>query len=394
MPQKTYSGIDLINYLTNFVPGGGTDEATPLTPSQGNASLFVSANALPGALTCVSTLEVSGDFDFDVFPAIPDNALISEIDFSWDANITLGATANGAPSEVNVVGNCVATLGVVDLADSNLAASDGPDANAASANASTAYNLHTVLPFGPPITKSELITDYGYISFWFHMVLTADGATDSSITGTVGMDNFNLTITYEEGPASSMAISPASGNIEPGQTLTVTGPGVDELDYIAVTASGKVIPLEPKIISPTEILLEAPYPSTDPCFDCFPECPECDAAFASCDEDLTNEKCQTAMQACLDCLTNCLEDLQLAEECQESSGSPPDTTVPVIIYAGTEFGGNVVLGSFVIIVANGSGLYRFDLSQTHDILYSTDRDGTTYNVKIPNPGGKTGFFRS
>lgn len=391
MPQKTYTGIDLINYLTNFVPGAGGNPATPSTPSQGNASMFISANAVPGSVVCTSELNVSGDFDFDVFPAIPANALISEIDFSWDANITMTATAND-PS-CNVAGNCNATLGVTDMTDSNLGASDGPGLVSASASASTAYNLHHVIPFGTPITKAELVADYGSIAFWFVMILEASGSIDASITGTVGMDNFNLTITYEEGPASGMTVSPASGNAQVGQIITVTGPGAADLQYAFETEDG-IIPVEAQIISDTEVRIEVPYPATDPCYDCFPSCPECEAAFGPCDVDIASEECQAAMQACLDCLTACLEDLQLAEECQQSSHNPPDIDVPVVLIAGTQFGGTVVLGNFVIINADGSGLYKFTIGQTHDTLYHGDRDGTTYNVKIPNPGGKTGFFRS
>lgn len=392
MPQKTYTGIDLINYVTNFTPGAGPNPATPSTPSQGNAMMFVSANANPGSVVCISDLEVSGDFDFDAFPAIPAGALISEIDFSWEANINLGANAND-PS-CNVSGNCFGTLGATDLTDSAIGGSNGPGLVSASFSQSTAYNLHHVIPFGTPITKAELVADYGSIALFFIMVLEATGSANADISGSTAMVNFNLTITYEEGPASGMTVTPASGNAQVGQILTVTGPGAADLEYAFETADG-IIPVEAQIISDTEVHIEMPYPATDPCYDCFPECLECDAAFDPCDEDLASETCQEAMQACLDCLTNCLEDLEMAEECQQSSQNPPTTpTVPVVLIAGTQFGGTVVLGNFVILVADGSGLYRFTIGQTHDTLYAGDRDGTTYNVKIPNPGGKTGFFRS
>lgn len=420
MPQRTYSGIDLINYLTNFTPGAGPNPATPSTPSQGNASMFVSANAVPGSVTCTSTLNVSGDFDFDAFPAIPNNALISEIDFSWDANITMAASAND-PS-CNVAGNCLVTLGVTDLTDSQIGGGDGPGLVSASLSQSTAYNLHTIIPLN--ITKAQLETDYGSIFFGFIMVLEASGSANASITGTIGMDNFNLTITYEEGPATGMTITPASGNVEPSQILVVTvdpsnpnAANLKDLTYAAITEDGHVIPIIPQLIymepDAYELLtnnpdsepqyqriytvwLEVPSPSYGPCLDCIEDCPECTQAFAPCDEDLTGEACQAAMQACLDCLIDCLEDIELGEDCQQTSGTPPDSPTPVIIVAGggTQFSGSVTLGSFVILVANGSGLYQFTPGLTHDILYRAARDGTTYNVKIPNPGGKTGFFRS
>lgn len=409
MPQRTYNGIDLTNYQTLFDPGPQIP-ATPNTPSQGNASIFVSSTNPIGGAACISTLHVSGDFDFDTFPAIPANALISEIDFSWDANTTVSATSAGDGNESNVTGSCHAILGAVELFASYLNAADGPNSNTASDSESTAYNLHTVLEFDPPITKAQLEAGYNSILFAFGLILTGNGES-SSITGTSGMDNFNLVITYEEGPiSSSMTITPASGNVEPGQILVVTtnpdnpnAPNLEELTYAAITEDGKVIPIIPQFIydpdDPSEVTavwLETPYPAADPCSDCFPGCPECTEAFTFCDEDLTSEECQAAMQVCLDCLVECLEDLQEAEECQESSGLPPESPVPVVIIVsgGTQFSGNVTLGFFTIIIANGSGLYKFTLGQTHDILYTADRDGTTYNVKIPNPGGKTGFFRS
>jgi hypothetical protein len=100
------------------------------------------------------------------------------------------------------------------------------------------------------------------------------------------------------------------------------------------------------------------------------------------------------MEACLDCLTQCLENLELAEECQGSTGTDGTTPTVVVIVVGTQFSGTVALGNFTILVANGSGLYRFTLGKTNDTLYSAARDGSTYDVKIPNPGAKTGFFRS
>lgn len=395
MPQKTYTGVDLINYLIDFIPGIGSPP-TPITPSQGTGSLFISESDIV-FLECGSILNLSGDFDFDVFPAIPAGALISEIDFSWEANITCSAEANKGASDATATafGICTPTLGTTQLTDSqlyNAETNTGPGTQTANANASTAYNLHTILPFAPPITKSELELDYGSILFALHIGLTADGNVATSITGTIGMVNFNLTITYEEGPVSPMTVSPASGNVQVGQILVVTGPGAAELEYFFETEDG-IIPVEVQIID-DEVHIEMPYPATDPCFDCFPECAECEAAFAPCDADFSSEACQEAMQSCLDCLTECLEDLELAEECQESSHNPPNVNVPVVLIVGQQFGGNVVLGNFVIITANGSGLYKFTLGQTHDELYAANRDGTTYNVKIPNPGGKTGFFRS
>lgn len=431
MPQRTYTGIDLTDYITNFTPGSASNPATPNTPSQGVISLFVSASfgANGFGIACDSDLHAFGNFDFNVFPAIPAGALISEIDFSWDISSVQSSSSDNGPgpgnqSSATCCALITANLGGVSLIDTDQLETDTQAAFGpvnATVNINDSFSNHTIITFDPPISKAELQTLYSsfQMSIAFNTPAFGPGISafgdsidtvSGSITGTVSVSNFNLTITYEEGPISGMTITPASGNVEPGQILVVTAtdptdpntPDFEELTYAATTADGKVIPITPQFIDSDEdgvidqVWLEAPYPATDPCFDCFPGCPECVEAFAPCDEDLTSDACQEAMQTCLDCLVDCLEDLQLGEECQQSSGSPPDTPVPVIIIAsgGTQFSGSVVLGSFTILVANGSGLYRFTIGQTHDILYTADRDGTTYNVKIPNPGGKTGFFRS
>lgn len=411
MPQRTYTGIDLINYSTFFNdPPGSLTPAAPSTPSQGVGSLFVSGSELGNdPLVCFGDLVLYGELDYSVFPSIPNGALISEIDFSWSANVTEAASGTAIGSE-DAYAQCgaliLATLGSTSLTDSQLSGLDndaGLGSRSAALNINENFNNHTIILFDPPITKTELQSIYStlyiLISFPYTSSLGAFGGTtggSSSITGTVSVSNFNLVITYEDGPSSGMTLTPSGGNVAPGQIIKVTGDGAGdpEQKYFFETEDG-IIPVEPQIISDDEAWIEMPYPASDPCFDCFPDCPECDAAFAPCDADFASEACQAALQDCLDCLSGCLEDLELAEECQESTQNPPDTpTVPVALIIGTEFAGNVRLGNFVILYANGSGLYRFEIGQRHDTLYAPNRDGTTYNVKIPNPGGKTGFFRS
>lgn len=426
MPQRTYNGIDLINYFTNVQHNFDPIPATPSTPSQGVALLFVSYtwSGGPDSISCTSYIDIFGELDYSVFPAIPAGALINEIDFSWSINSVQAAASDNGPAPGNQSSAAASALFTANLGGFPFTASGQSVQDAqsaygpvnASVNINDNFNNHSIITFNPPITKAELQT--AYFQLQLHIGFDGSGISayadgidtvSASITGTVSVSNFNLVITYENGPISSgITITPGSGNVEPGQILVVTtdptnpnAPDLEELDYAAITSDGKVIPIIPQFIYDPEtgeiiqVWLEAPYPAADPCFDCFPGCPECTAAFASC-EDLSSDECAEAMQECLDCLVNCLEDLQLAEECQQSSGNPPESPVLVIIIAsgGTQFSGNVTLGSFVILVANGSGLYRFTTGLAHDTLYTADRDGTTYNVKIPNPGARTGFFRS
>lgn len=58
---------------------------------------------------------------------------------------------------------------------------------------------------------------------------------------------------------------------------------------------------------------------------------------------------------------------------------------------GVQFSGSVNLGALNILETDGSGIYVITPGKTNDTLYSSERDGTTRDVKIPNPLGKTGF---
>jgi hypothetical protein len=58
---------------------------------------------------------------------------------------------------------------------------------------------------------------------------------------------------------------------------------------------------------------------------------------------------------------------------------------------GVQFSGSVVLATLNILETDGSGIYVITPGKTNDTLYSSERDGTTRDVKIPNPLGKTGF---
>lgn len=71
-----------------------------------------------------------------------------------------------------------------------------------------------------------------------------------------------------------------------------------------------------------------------------------------------------------------------------------DFTGPIDIVANVvsvEFSGSVSLGTLDILFENVSGIYQLTPGVKHDTLYSDSRDGTTIDVAIPSPFGKTGF---
>lgn len=420
---RTYTGIDFINYVEGFnsnlatVAGMFASVAAIATPvnkfdvsTNATAANDQSGNGSQAMMESNWEYEVSGDLDFDIFPAIPDNALIQSVEVKVDVEIygnSLSSYAGGGGTTSGSIEAHIAiyrgldqlsNLSLDDTESEGVSGTTPQQVDVVGADHFTATELFDYT--GAPINKTQLITDF---TSWSATLAGISTSTTQSFNPaptqhaecniTVRIDGIRITITYVSGPEVSYTISPTGGNVQVGQVLTVTGPGVAELDFAALTGSG-VIPIEPKVISEDEVTLEVPYPSLGPCYDCFPSCPECDAAFTPCDADFESDACQEAIQACLDCLVTCLEDLQLAEECQESTQNPPNVNVSVTIIVGTQFSGSVLLGNFVIITADGSGLYKFTTGQTHDELYTAERDGTTYNVKIPNPGGKTGFFRS
>lgn len=219
--------------------------------------------------------------------------------------------------------------------------------------------------------------------YLFEIIASSVDVTDSFPTGSWSI-NIQLSTPL-------WSISPPSGDVESGETLVVLGPPAEE--FIAVF-DDKVVLLTPKVISETEVWLEVPYPPSGPCEAALDDCPNCQAAVIPCSEDITSEECQELMAACLACLVEEMEDIEAAEACNEAAPTKTPPPTVTIYVKGTQFSGSVPLGTFTIIESEGSGLYRFVMGKTNDTLYTAERDGTTYDVKIPNPGGKTGFFRS
>lgn len=419
MPTKTFTGIDLINYEVtpafNKFEVNGTCDATTVETSQAVVNVNLSGTGTGVApdgtnITIAGATTIAGDFDLDSFPPIPDGARITKIDVQIEAHANPVASGAGSMGfQAGVGANITVSLlpASFPLADLGLDGTDfdnGTGARSASINLNRTTSTHHEI-FLPNMSKAAFQAYVGGgIEFSLGVNAGAGNTTNpapdgsAALGGGVSLNNFIFTVTYEEGPLTGISISPPSGPVQIGQILTVTSEDFDleELDFFA-EQDGRVIPIEPQIITEDEVWLEAPYPATDPCFDCLPDCPSCDNAFTACEDDLSDPKCVKAMEECLKCLSNCLENLEKAEECQQSTGNHPNSPSPIVIYAnspGHQFTGNVQLGEFEIIVANGSGIYKFSSEQFHDTIYSTARDGTTYNVKIPNPGAKTGFFRS
>lgn len=413
MPSRTYVGIDFINYIAGFTSNGGSNTASAVQTNQMDFTISSSGvNTVDPAGfndTAAYLYTVTADLDFDVFPAIPENALVTEVEVRID--ISVSATA-GASSSNAIAPNPCTTGGVfrgkvyyddgvnppVELTDLSFEEIDedmsvGPGSISSSVSDFDHYTSVQIFDFtGSPITKAALVAQF---TSWIVELegiwgAGADTASDPGSTGSTSensgfsFDGIQIQVTYQSGPEISM--SPSGGNVEVGQQVTING----NINNVAAVINDLVIKIPFKEVGPNEFVFEIPYPPTDDCTGCIATCPECETCADACAEDLESEACQECMQSCLDCLTTCLENLELAEACQESA---PEGTITIFV-TGTQFSGSVALGNFVILEAEGSGIYRFVANKRNDTLYSTARDGSTYDVKIPNPGGKTGFFRS
>ena len=413
MPSRTYTGVDVLNYilddsLTTHSSANGSSSASITPVSQFVLSGVGAAtdSNTPAAESFHTTLQAiaSGDLPYtDPLIGIPDGATIQKI------TINVSGSGNGnasASSGITVSASATAFLtvefpsGVILPPDQGY--NDGevlfnePLSAVVSASGSSPGSFEINLP---NITKAQLITDYG--SIIVNIASAGSGGSDG-VAGTGGagsaaaalsLNNFTLIVDYTD-PAIDITLVPSSGNVEPGQSITITGPGVENFTYAALQ-DDKVIPITPKVIGPDEIVIPVPVPPKEDCEAALADCPECEECFDACQEDLNSEACQKCLENCFDCLEEVMEDYENAEECQESQQDDPPVNIVIICGdpTGTQFTGSVPLGNFTIIVANASGIYRLVDGKTNDTLYATARDGSTYDVKIPNPLGKTGFFR-
>lgn len=420
MATRTYQNVDFINYVAGFTSNTGNDVALASVTSNFNFTISSSGNTVntdpPVAAfenECSYLYEATGDLDFDVYPPIPEGASIQSVEVKIDISVAATASATStmlgptcssggyARGKVFIpdLDNPGNFIELTDITFEEIDEDFGDSPLSSAISGIDHYSNTQLFDYtSAPIDKLALVAQF---SNWL-VTLECYWAGAASIPASSGttaensgftFDGIRITVTYTGGGGISVTLNPSGGPVEIGQQVTASGPNAADLEYAAIIGD-KVVPIIPKIINDDEVLLEIPYPSYGPCLDCFGDCPECDACVDSCAEDLTGEDCQACMQECLDCLFTCLEDLAAAEECQATAGTDGDDPTEVVIIAGTQFSGTVTLGNFTILVANGSGIYRFVLGKAEDTIYAAARDGTTYDVKIPNPGGKTGFFRS
>lgn len=176
MPTRTYENIDFVGTSGSLVAGSATIN------SSGPMRVSMSANdndsyGPPAQGECSSVIgaeyDLLGSLDFDVFPRIPDNALITKVEIQVDVEGNMQADAAvtvsaGSSNTVNTLGsvaaytNCDAGL-LPDItfqesgSDSE-SAFGTPTAQAIASGFDHYTNIQTFDYSGAPITKAELIT--------------------------------------------------------------------------------------------------------------------------------------------------------------------------------------------------------------------------------------------
>lgn len=407
----------------------------PVVSAPSNGVLSISgSDSFAGSITGGSTHSFQETWkyfaeavlDLEAFPSIPDGALITNVKFTLDASFNTSASASNSCSGGSGLSGAIAggIITVIDMPDIDLDENDSDSESGliTSASASKVSSVAAITQefdfSSSPITKLTFLSQFGQFrvelgppeAVFGNTINCVAGQGDAPQSGSVSINfdyqinNFLMIVEYND-PSFNYTLNPPGGEVEPGQVITIENapPG---LTYgILISPDDIIIPLKvetPKIpdgigTDPNgDPFFEVPLPPTEECTGCLAECTECDDCFDLCSEDLDGEECIACLEACFNCLELCLENLDDAESCISSSHVPPEKPIVLIISSppnGKHFTGTVPLGNFTIIVARGSGLYRFVTEKRNDTLYSSSRDGSTYDVKIPDPGAKTGFIK-
>lgn len=193
MSIRTFTGLDFINYVSQFIYNNGNDIAAVYEFSQFNITLSSSGSnssaTVPDSIGSNANYlyEMIGDIDWDRFPKIPDNALISKIEISID--ISAAGSANGLASggftnntaagvhyEVTPFLAGVANMPEITYLFDNQEVAEGT-ANASLSETKHYTQTHTFNYEGAPITKAELMSLFTVWSIQIYCESAASSTT-------------------------------------------------------------------------------------------------------------------------------------------------------------------------------------------------------------------------
>lgn len=188
MPSRTYTAIDLINVTHEASPD---DDIAITALETGNAGVTISGNksgsfpdqgAESSHLSMLYT--ILANLDFTLFPTIPEDALISRVEVSFDASIS--GTANASAGGTNASSGASASASVKAFRDTEemvnltLADEDFPTGNGATSASISAFDHYTADEIfdysGAPITKAQFEALFTNLQFTIDFSINASAS--------------------------------------------------------------------------------------------------------------------------------------------------------------------------------------------------------------------------
>lgn len=180
MPVRTYTGIDLINYTEEFTLDTGSTPAVATPAGQGRVTVTSSdLDSFSGEGSANPEAEfvykMRGELDFNVFPSIPSNAIITNVRIK--INGTVSGIASASASGLNASASANGKVGIVveindnefldDLFTGNEAVDPGNGSADILISEENHYTQEKVYDFsGAPINKAALVALLDSISFY------------------------------------------------------------------------------------------------------------------------------------------------------------------------------------------------------------------------------------
>jgi hypothetical protein len=363
MPSKVFSALDATAGI--FATTGGSTEI--LEPSNNFQDLIdglvasapgsfsfawnlasTVAAATTASCTVIGTVRHTFDINYDNFPnSVPDNALIKKITYRRPASINFSGTGNSTQtSAFNQNSPTVQSMFPTEAGAVRVDSLVGTDADIVLLNITNPASY---------ITKDQLIAAWSEFDRTYGIVTSAQDAgtppRNSTEILSLGLDpSWTVTVEYVIGPFSFQFAIP-----QPEQ--------LQESDEVNIISNPDGDPSETMDMEDiTQIDIQFPDPN-----------------------DLTTLITINVPQPWVTVETNLLTFLV-----PNLLGFQP-TVIEVVIQS-TQFSGSVAKQLYTIFFVSASGMYQLVPGKTSDTLYIEQQPGNTIDVKIPNPGARTGFF--
>lgn len=366
MPQRTFSALDVVDFAIITMLGDEYSTLAWVRSGTGFNDFLAQVSGSgtdPNPITfvpygyCQNQLYVnlSGQFDFQIFPAVPITAIINNVKLRYAASIICQAQDTNIGGDFPAGASCH-TMGISDLRSSynytNLVAPDSyvvdPTNAFASSNASCSLaSSEAEHDFPGGLSYDDFVSTFQAI--YFSVVATLGAAslnsTGNSTSGIIQFTAIELIVTYDEiTVGNDWEIENSEAPKKKGEKITITSEefgGLDEVEAVVITTTDDRVYTIPKIDfwywTPWIIVFINP--------------------------------------------TNGNPD-----------GTPDTPTVKVIgPRIGTSFSGSVPLGTIESLFEDTSGIYKIVRGKPTDTLYNPDRSGETVVTKIPDPYAATGF---